>query len=163
MTYYWLRRKSNPAVVRYLEEENAYTASMTADLEPFAEKLYTEMLSHIKQTDLRVPVRTAAVSITRVPKKANSIRFAVAARAAWKRRKKFFSISMDFGKAGTFVEPGDFVVSDDQNLLAYTLDYTGFRQFTLHVKDLRTGPDSDRLPLNASPRLRGPPITRHFS
>jgi oligopeptidase B len=30
-------------------------------------------------------------------------------------------------------------VSDDQNLLAYTLDYMGYRQFTLHVKDLRTG------------------------
>ena len=32
-----------------------------------------------------------------------------------------------------------FVVSDDQNLLAYTIDFTGFRQYALQVKDLRTG------------------------
>jgi oligopeptidase B len=40
---------------------------------------------------------------------------------------------------------GAFVVSDDGNLLAYTTDSTGFRQFRLYVKDLRTGtllPDS---------------------
>ena len=44
-----------------------------------------------------------------------------------------------------FVGLGAFVLSDDQNLLAYTLDYSGFRQYTLQVKDLRTGqtfPDS---------------------
>jgi oligopeptidase B len=34
---------------------------------------------------------------------------------------------------------GAFDVSDDGNLLAYTTDNTGFRQFTLAVKDLRTG------------------------
>ena len=43
--------------------------------------------------------------------------------------------------AGTraFVGIGNMVVSDDSNLLAYTVDFTGFRQYTLHVKDLRTG------------------------
>ena len=45
----------------------------------------------------------------------------------------------ELGKDKKFVGLGDFVVSDDQNLLAYTIDYTGFRQFTLRVKDLRTG------------------------
>ena len=38
-----------------------------------------------------------------------------------------------------FVGLGAFAVSDDQSLLAYTIDYVGFRQFSLHVKDLRTG------------------------
>ena len=34
---------------------------------------------------------------------------------------------------------GEMKVSPDGNLLAYTTDETGFRQYTLHVKDLRTG------------------------
>src|ERR1019366_9383225 len=38
-----------------------------------------------------------------------------------------------------FVGLGAFVVSDDGNLLAYTIDYTGFRQYALQVKDLRNG------------------------
>src|SRR5437879_1070236 len=53
--YYWLREKSNPETVRYLEAENAYTAAMTRDIDPFQDALYKEMLGRIKQTDLSVP------------------------------------------------------------------------------------------------------------
>ena len=55
--YYWLRDKSNPAVIEYLKAENAYTDAMTKDLKPFEEALYKEMLGRIKQTDLSVPIR----------------------------------------------------------------------------------------------------------
>jgi oligopeptidase B len=48
--YHWLRDKKNPEVIQYLEAENAYTAAMTKDVQPFADALYQEMLSHIKQT-----------------------------------------------------------------------------------------------------------------
>ena len=37
-----------------------------------------------------------------------------------------------------FCSLGDFAVSDDGRLLAYTLDTTGFRQYALAVKDFRT-------------------------
>src|SRR4051812_21466913 len=55
--YFWLREKNNPEVARYLESENIYTQAMTAQLKPFEEKLYGEMLGRIKQIDLDVPVR----------------------------------------------------------------------------------------------------------
>src|SRR3954452_15411914 len=58
--YFWLREKSNPEVVKYLDSENAYTAATTASLKPFEEALYKEMLGRIKQTDLDVPVRRGA-------------------------------------------------------------------------------------------------------
>src|SRR4029077_5463715 len=45
----------------------------------------------------------------------------------------------ELGKDRKFVGLGGFNVSDDQNLVAYTIDYTGFRQYSLRVKDLRTG------------------------
>ena len=53
--FFWLREKSNPAVIKYLEAENAYTEAMTKGLQSFAEALYQEMLGHIKQTDHRRP------------------------------------------------------------------------------------------------------------
>ena len=48
--YFWLREKSNPEVVKYLEAENAYTEAMTKDLKPFQDALYNEMLGRIQQT-----------------------------------------------------------------------------------------------------------------
>ena len=45
----------------------------------------------------------------------------------------------ELAKGLKFLSLGAFQVSDDANLLAYTTDTTGFRQYRLSVKDLRTG------------------------
>ncbi|MFI5198718.1 MAG: oligopeptidase B, partial [Thermoanaerobaculia bacterium] len=55
--YFWLRDKPNPDVAAYLEAENAYTAAVMRSTEPFQDALYSEMLSHVKETDLSVPYR----------------------------------------------------------------------------------------------------------
>jgi len=55
--YGWLRERTNPRVREYLEAENAYGDQAIAGEAPFAEKLYNETLSHIKQTDTTVPYR----------------------------------------------------------------------------------------------------------
>ena len=55
--YFWLREKSNPAVIAHLEAENAYTSAIMKPTEAIQEKLYNEILSHIKQTDVNVPYR----------------------------------------------------------------------------------------------------------
>src|SRR5256712_8550402 len=38
-----------------------------------------------------------------------------------------------------FLSLGVYTVSDDGRLLAYSVDFTGFREYTLHVKDLESG------------------------
>ena len=45
----------------------------------------------------------------------------------------------EMAKGLTYLGFGDIQVSDDDNLYAYTTDITGFRQYTLHVKNLSTG------------------------
>src|SRR5438552_5150050 len=53
--FHWLREKSNPEVISYLDAENRYTDAVMKPLEGFREKLYKEMLSRIKETDESVP------------------------------------------------------------------------------------------------------------
>ena len=55
--YYWLRKKSNPDVISYLEAENEYTEAMMADTKDLQEKLYQEMRGKIKETDTSAPVK----------------------------------------------------------------------------------------------------------
>src|SRR5438270_13977597 len=55
--YGWMRNKSSPEVIEYLTAENAYTAAVMKPTEPLQQKLYSEMLSHIKETDESVPYR----------------------------------------------------------------------------------------------------------
>ena len=55
--YAWLRDRTNPEVIAYLEAENAYTAAMMRHTEPLQEALFEEMLGRIKEDDTDVPVR----------------------------------------------------------------------------------------------------------
>ncbi len=143
--YFWLREKSNPKVVEYLEAENAYTKAMTADLGPFQEALYKEMLSHVKQTDLSVPMRRGAYLYYSRTVEGQQYPIQCRRKGAMDAPEEILLDPNELSKTHKFVGLGAFVVSDDDNMLAYTVDFTGFRQYGLQVKNLRTGetlPDS---------------------
>src|SRR5260370_39779061 len=55
--YFWLRDRSDPDTIAYLEAENRYTDAVTAPTKPLQETLYKEILGRIKETDLTVPVK----------------------------------------------------------------------------------------------------------
>ena len=137
--YFWLREKSNPKVVEYLEAENAYTAAMTKPLAPFSDALYKEMLGRIKQTDLSVPTARHGYLYYSRTEEGKQYSIQCRRKGNMDAPEQVLLDLNELGKDKKFVGLGGFSVSDDQNLLAYTIDYTGFRQFALKVKDLRTG------------------------
>ena len=137
--YFWMRDKKNPEVISYLEAENAYTAALMKPTERLQEKLYKEMLSRIKETDQNVPYPLGGyLYYTRTEQGKQYPTFA--------RRKGSMSapeeVLLDLNemaKGHSFMSVGEFDVSADANLLAYSTDETGYREYTLYVKDLRTG------------------------
>ena len=143
--YFWLREKNNPEAAKYLEAENAYTEAMTKDLQPFQEALYKEMLGRIKQTDLSVPVRRGRFYYYSRTEEGKQYPIFCRKAAAANRsfdEKAGESVLLDqneMAKGLLFLSIGSMSVSDDDNLMAYSTDTTGFRQYVLHVKDLRTG------------------------
>jgi oligopeptidase B len=138
--YAWLRDKDDPAVRAYLEAENAYATAAMAPLAPLQERLYAEMLGRIKETDLSVPYRRDGwwyYSRTEEGKQ-----YPIHCRRRERDDPAGEVILLDLNRLAEgkpFLALGDFVVSDEGWLLAYSLDETGFRQYTLVVKDLRTG------------------------
>jgi oligopeptidase B len=137
--YAWLRDRTSPKVRAYLEAENAYAEQFTAAEKPFAETLYNETLSHIKQTDESVPYRLRGFwYYTRTEE---GKQYPVLCR-----KKETLSapeeVMLDMNALAIgekFMSLGAFTVSDDSSLLAFTTDNVGFRQYKLHVKDLRSG------------------------
>ena len=135
--YGWLREKTNPEVIAFLEQENAYTSAVMKPTAELQASLYAEMISHIKESDISVPFRDGEYFYyTRTEQGAQ---YPIYCRKHG---------SLDAGEeiildmnqiAAGFLALGAFTVSDDGNLLAYSTDTTGFRQYTLHIKDLRTG------------------------
>jgi oligopeptidase B len=136
--YAWLRERTSPAVHEYLEAENAYAEQSTADEKPFADKLYNETLSHIKQTDVSVPYRKhVATGITPAPRR-EAVPNLCRKKETLSAPEEVMLDVNELAKGEKFMSLGG-DVSDDSNLLAYTTDNVGFRQYKLHIKDLRTG------------------------
>jgi len=137
--YFWLREKSDPKVTQYLDAENAYTAAMTKGLQPFSDALYTEMLGRIKQTDLSVPTPNRGYLYYSRTEEGKQYPIQCRRKGSMEAPEEVLLDLNELGKDRKFVGLGDFAVSDDQNLAAYTIDYSGFRQYALRVKDLRSG------------------------
>ncbi|MGI8961974.1 MAG: S9 family peptidase [Bryobacteraceae bacterium] len=143
--YYWLRDKSNPEVIKYLESENAYTKAMTKNLNLFEEALYKEMLGRIKQTDLSVPVRRGDYFYYSRTEEGRQYPIQCRRKQSMSAPEQVLLDSNELASGLTFLSLGAFEISDNGNLLAYTTDSTGFRQYKLYLKDLRSGqllPDS---------------------
>jgi oligopeptidase B len=138
--YFWLRDKTNPAVIAHLEAENAYTTAVMKPTEALQDKLYTEILSHIKQTDTNVPYRWG--NFYYYSRTEEGKQYPIFCRTAAGNAKAKEEILIDvneLAKGQKFMSVGSFAPSDDGTLLAYSTDNTGYRQYTLQVKNLVTG------------------------
>src|SRR5262245_40109421 len=137
--YFWLREKKNPEVLKYLEAENAYTDEVMKPTANFQESLYKEILSHIKQTDLSVPSRIGDYFYYSRTEEGKQYPYQCRKKGSMDAKEEVLLDLNKLAEGHSFLGLGAFTVSDDGNLLAYSTDTTGYRQYNLHVKDLRTG------------------------
>jgi oligopeptidase B len=143
--WFWLREKSNPEVIRYLESENAYTETSTREVRAFGETLYKEMLGRIQQTDLTVPLRRGDFAY--YTRTVEGSQYAIHCRrragaGGLPEPNSAEEILLDLNKLAeghSFLGLGGFEISDDGTRLLYSTDTTGFRQYTLYRKDLVGG------------------------
>ncbi len=137
--YAWLREKTDPEVIAYLEQENAYAEAVMKDTEGLQASLYAEMLSHIKETDVSVPFPERSYFYYSRTEESAQYPIYCRKQGSLEAPEEVILDVNQLAKGEKFMALGALTVSDDGNLLAYSTDTTGFRQYTLHVKDLRTG------------------------
>ena len=139
--YAWLREKSSPEVLAHLAAENAYTASIMGPTADLQDTLYKEMLSHIKETDESVP--TLDNGFLYITKTVQGSQYPIHyRRPATPNSSEAILLDINqLAEGQPFMAVGAMAVSPDNRLLAYTTDATGYRQYTLHLRDLTTGPN----------------------
>jgi oligopeptidase B len=137
--YFWLREKANPAVQGYLKAEDAFADSTMKPTAALQEKLYNEMLSHIKQTDTNVPYRKGNYFYYSRTEEGKQYQIYCRKKGNLEASEEIILDQNELAKGHSFMSVGMLVPSDDGNLIAYSTDNTGYRQYTLQIKDLRTG------------------------
>ena len=137
--YFWLREKSNPQVLEHLKAEDAYAQTFMKPTAPLQEKLYKEMLSHIKQTDVNVPYRQGGYFYYTRTEEGKQYPIFCRKKGSTDAKEEIVLDQNELAKGQKFMSVGAFSPSDNGNLLAFSTDNTGYRQYTLQIKNLQTG------------------------
>ena len=137
--YAWLRDKKDPAVRAYLEGENLWADAIMKPTEGLQASLYKEMLSHIKETDVNVPYRKKGFFYYSRTEEGKQYPIYCRRKGGLDAPEQATLDLNALAEKEKFMALGASTVSDDGRFLAYSTDTTGFRQYTLYVKDLETG------------------------
>jgi oligopeptidase B len=137
--YFWLREKTNPKVLAYLDSENAFTAAGMKHTEPLQHTLYAEMLGRIKETDVSVPYLDHGYWYYTRTEQGKSYPILCRKRGSLSAAEEIYLDENELASGKKFFSVGQTEVSPDGGKLAYLQDTTALRVYTLYVKDLRTG------------------------
>jgi oligopeptidase B len=143
--YGWLRDKKSADTIAYLEAENAYADAVMKPTEGLQKRLYDEMLGRIKQTDMNVPYRKNGYFYYSRTVEGKQYPIHARKKGSLDAAEEILLDVNQLAEGKKFMSVGALEVSDDTNLLAYTTDDNGYRQYKLHVKDLRTGKVTENL------------------
>src|SRR5258706_9933984 len=137
--YYWLKDRNNPEVIKYLEDENAYTKAVMAHTQALQERLYEELKGRVLQNDQSVPFREGNYFYyTRLVEGKNYPIYA--------RKRGSLSAPEEImidanvlaeGKATFLIRAWD--VSSAEDILTFVADTTDGRGSSIRFKNLRTG------------------------
>src|SRR5690606_28362499 len=137
--YYWLREKENPAVIAYLEAENAYTAAMLKETEALQKTIYEEMVGRIQETDQSVPVRIDGYFYYTRTEEGKQYPIYCRKHGNLEAPEEILLDLNALAEGHDYLRLGIFRVSPDHRLLAYSLDTTGAEQYLISFKRLDDG------------------------
>jgi len=127
------KNKLNPEVKKYLDEENNYTDQNMKDTKPLQKKLFKEIEGRIKLEDESLKFKDKNYEYwTKTTKKGNYLKYL---------RKKIGSNKVEIywdgdveAKGKKFFSTGDVAVSNNDKLLAYSIDDKGSEYFTIFIR-----------------------------
>ena len=137
--YSWLREKSNPEVIKYLEDENNYTMLMMKPTEKLQQQLYTEMLGRIKEDDATVPAMQDDYFYYTRTEQGKAYNILCRKKGSVEATEEIVLDENKLADRFKFFSLATWENSPDHTLLAYATDTAGSEKFDLQFKVLATG------------------------
>ncbi|MEO5629085.1 MAG: S9 family peptidase [Thermomonas sp.] len=139
--YYWLRddARKDPAMLAYLNAENAYADAVMSPLKPLQDTLYDEVVARIKQDDSSVPYRERGYWYYTRFETGQDYPVHARRKGSMDAAEEVLLDVNAMAAGKDYYAVGSNDVSPDNHMLAYADDSNGRRQYTIRFKDLATG------------------------
>jgi oligopeptidase B len=137
--YFWLRDRSDADVIPYLEAENRYTEETMASTKSLQDTLYHEILGRIQEADVSAPVQRDDFFYYTRTEEGKAYAIQCRKHGSPDAPEQILLDSNALAEGRKYFRLGNFAVSPDHRLLAYSVDFEGDEAYTIHVKNLETG------------------------
>ena len=137
--FYWLKERENPEVISYLDQENEYLKTQMSDVADLEKELFAETIARIKQTDQSVPYNQRGYRYyTRYEEGKQYPVYCRVKLDADGKEQVMLDVN-ELAEGHPYCAVGGMAVSQDNELLAYSVDFVGRRQYNAQFKNLSTG------------------------
>ena len=139
--YYWMRddSRTDPEILAHLEQENQYVASILQHTEDMQEALFQELKGRVAKDDSSVPVRKGLFYYSSEVNGDQEYRIYMRASDFVGSDKQIILDVNKLAEGHEFFSMGDWAISPNDKLIAYSEDTLSRRIYTIKVKDLTTG------------------------
>lgn len=136
--YFWLNDRDNPDVIDYLEQENSYCESMMKHTAQFQTDLFEEMKSRIKEDDESVPYKYNGYWYIIKFETGKGYPIYIRRKESLEAPDELLFDCNQMAEGQSFFKLSGISISPDNTKVSYGLDTLGRRQYTIHIKDLKT-------------------------
>ncbi len=137
--YFWMRNRDTEPVLSYLNAENDYTKAVLSESETFQASLFEEMKARIKQTDMSVPYKSNGYFYyTRYEEGKEYTVYCRKAETLEAAEEVMLNVN-ELAEGFAYYAIGGTSVSENKEILAYSVDTVSRRKYTIHFKNLTTG------------------------
>ncbi len=136
--YYWMNKRENPKVLKYLEDENTYTEKSLKHTEKLRETLFDEIAERIKPDDSSVPYKDNGYYYYQRYEEQKEHPIYCRKKVKLQNPEEILLDVNELAEGHPFFNVEDFSISYDNKLMAYSVDTLGRRRYEIHFKNLET-------------------------
>ncbi|MEM7422065.1 MAG: oligopeptidase B, partial [Pseudomonadota bacterium] len=138
--YYWMRddSRTDEAILGHLEKENDYVETVLAPLKETREKLYEELIARIEKDDSTVPAFSNGYWYYTSFSGENEYPIYLRKPSLDAQPEVLLNANV-MSEGHEYFSIGDYEVSTNNNLIAYSVDTLSRRIYTINIKNLKTG------------------------
>jgi oligopeptidase B len=136
--YYWLKEKENPDVIQYLEDENMYTENSLLHTKSIQDEIFTEISERIQGKDISVPYKDNGYYYYQRYEEGKE--HPIYCRKAENSETEEVLLNVnELSEGYPYYHISDFSISENNKLMAFSVDTIGNLQYEIRIKNLETG------------------------
>ena len=137
--YFWMKDREHPEVLDYLNAENDYCDAKMAHTKDFQKDLFEEMKARIKEDDSSVPYKYNGYWYITKFEKGKDYPIYTRKKESLSNPEELLFDCNKMAEGESYFKLAGISISPDNSLVSYGIDTTGRRNYTIHIKNIKTG------------------------